>query len=113
MNTIKNTFSVSPVRFIVACMGMDYFGRKYPDRSHTHESGGETEGRSSRKIRIDVHGTFLLAKNFGDICLHVASDCGTDAAQEGDEVDGDDASEQMYNAPAEIHGLIGGVAHET
>lgn len=46
------------------------------------------------------------------LCLHVASDGGSDAAQEGDEVDGEYPAEKMDDAPAEVHGLIGRVAHE-
>ena len=45
--------------------------------------------------------------------MYVPTQRGPDAAQEGDEVDGNDTSEQMDEATAEIYGLIGCVAHET
>ena len=44
--------------------------------------------------------------------MHVPSYGGSDAAQEGDEVDGEYSAEQMDEAQAEVHGLIGRVAHE-
>ena len=45
--------------------------------------------------------------------MHVPSYGGSDAAQERDEVDGEYSAEKMNEAPAEIHGLIWRVAHET
>ena len=70
---------------------------------------GETESVFLRMVMVCLH----LAKNPGYICLHVASYGGSDAAQEGDEVDGEYPAEKMDDAPAEVHGLIGRVAHET
>ena len=93
--------------------GVDYFRSKQPDSGHAQAGDGEAKGRNSGKRSIDIHRNALSAKNLGDICLHVASYGGSDAAQEGDEVDGDDSAEQVDDAPAEIHGLVGRVAHET
>lgn len=41
MNTIKNTFSVSPVRFTVACMGMDAVWLFAPEIVHAAVTFGE------------------------------------------------------------------------
>ena len=41
MNTIKNTFSVSPVRFTVACMGMAAVWLFAPERVHAAVTFGE------------------------------------------------------------------------
>lgn len=41
MNTIKNTFSVSPVRFIVACMGMAAVWLCAPEIVHAAVTFGE------------------------------------------------------------------------